>query len=274
MRSRWSSLSLCALTLAQCSAAVDYIREVKPLLAEHCYKCHGASQQKSELRLDTAAFALKGGENGPAFKHGDSAKSLIIQTAKGAHDTIAQMPYKKPALTSAQIDLLARWIDEGAKAPADEKPETAKHWAFVPPQRPVLPRFTNHESRITNPIDAFILARLEKEKISPAPEADRSTLIRRVSLDLIGLPPAPEEVAAFLRDTRPDAYERVVERLLASPHYGERWGRWWLDARPLRGLERLQHRCAAADLEIPRLGRGGAESRHAFRPVRHRATRR
>jgi hypothetical protein len=217
------------MALAQCSAAVDYLREVKPLLAEHCYKCHGASQQKSELRLDTAALALKGGENGPAFRPGDSAKSLMIQTVKGAHESIAQMPYKKPALTSGQIDLLARWIDEGAKTPADEKPESAKHWAFVPPQRPILPRFTLHASRFTNPIDAFILARLEKEKISPAPEADRSTLIRRVSLDLIGLPPTPEDVAEFLSDTRPDAFERVVERLLASPHYGERWGRWWLD---------------------------------------------
>ena len=230
VKSRWSSLIAGAVTLAQCSAAVDYLREVKPLLTEHCYKCHGASQQKSELRLDTAALALKGGENGSAFKPGDSAKSLMIQTVKGAHASIVQMPYKKPALTSAQIDLLARWIDEGAKAPADEKSETAKHWAFVPPVRPQIPALVNRQSKILNPIDAFILARLEKEKLSPAPEADRATLIRRVSLDLIGLPPTSEDVAAFLSDTRPDAFERVVERLLASPHYGERWGRWWLDA--------------------------------------------
>ena len=229
VNSRWSSLVVGAVALIQCAAAVDYVREVKPLLTEHCYKCHGAQQQKSELRLDTATFALKGGENGPAFKPGKSAESLLIQTAKGAHDSIAQMPYKKPPLNESQIVLLAKWIDEGAKAPADEQPETAKHWSFVPPQRPSVPSVRKHAARITNPIDAFIIARLEKENLSPADEADRVTLIRRVSLDLTGLPPTPEEVDVFLSDTRPDAYERVVERLLASPHYGERWGRWWLD---------------------------------------------
>jgi len=225
-----ASLIACACALLPCRAAVDYVREVKPLLAEHCYKCHGAQQQKSELRLDTAALALKGGDGGPAMKPGKSAESLMVQTVKGTHDSIAQMPYKKPALTSAQIDLLARWIDEGAKAPAEEEPESTKHWAFILPVRPAVPALVNRKSQIANPIDAFILARLEKEKLTPSPEADRYTLIRRVSLDLIGLPPTPEEVDAFLSDTSPDAYERLVERLLASPHYGERWGRWWLDA--------------------------------------------
>ena len=113
---------LSAVALAPCSAAVDYVREVKPLLAEHCYKCHGASQQKSGLRLDTAAFALKGGENGPALKSGKSAESLVIQTTRDTHDSIARMPYKKPPLSDSQIGLLAKWIDEGASAPADEKP--------------------------------------------------------------------------------------------------------------------------------------------------------
>ncbi len=221
------ALALTALT--QCSAAVDYSREVKPLLADHCYKCHGASQQKSELRLDTTAFALKGGDNGPAFKPGKSAESLMIQTTRGVHDSIARMPYKKPPLSDAQIATLAKWIDEGAKAPADERPETTKHWAFVPPQRPPVPFVANQKTPIRNPIDAFVLARLEKEKISPAPEAARGTLIRRLNLDLIGLPPTPEEVNAFVNDLRPDAYERVIDRLLGSAHYGERWGRWWLD---------------------------------------------
>ena len=210
--------------------AVDYVREVKPLLAEQCYKCHGAAQQKSELRLDTAAFALKGGENGPALKPGLSAQSLMIQTARGTHDTIARMPYKKPPLGDAQIALLTQWIDEGAKAPADEQPETAKHWAFVPSQQPQPPKILNPKSQILNPIDAFILARLEKEKLWPAPEADRATLIRRLSLDLTGLPPAPQEVETFVSDKSAGAYEKIVDRLLASPHYGERWGRWWLDA--------------------------------------------
>jgi len=233
VKSRCFSLAVGALALAQCSAAADYLREVKPLLAEQCYKCHGAQQQKSELRLDTAAFALKGGESGPALKPGKSAESLMIQTTKGTHDSIAQMPYKKPPLSEAQIALLAKWIDEGAKAPADEQPETAKHWAFIPPQRPTVPSPKSNVQSAKpvglHPIDAFIIARLEKENLSPAAEADRVTLLRRVSLDLTGLPPTPEEVDAFLSDARPDAYERIVERLLASPHYGERWGRWWLD---------------------------------------------
>jgi hypothetical protein len=212
------------------SGAVDYTREVKPVLAEHCYKCHGAQQQKSGLRLDTAAFALKGGDSGAAFKSGNSKESLLIATARGEHDSIARMPYKKSPLTEAQIALLAKWIDEGAKAPADEKPESGKHWAFIPPSRPPAPALANAKSKIVNPVDAFIRARLEQEKISPAPEATRATLIRRITLDLTGLLPAAEEVDAFVKDTRPDAYERVVERLLASPHHGERWGRWWLDA--------------------------------------------
>jgi hypothetical protein len=229
VKSRCFSLVISVLAVTQCPAAVDYVRDVKPLLAEHCYKCHGAQQQKSELRLDTAALALKGGGNGPALKSGKSAESLIIQTARGVHDDIERMPYKKPPLTDAQIDLLARWIDEGAKAPADEQPETGKHWAFIPPQRPAVPSPAKQASRIINPIDAFIIARLEKEHISLAEEADRTTLIRRVALDLTGLPPTPQEVDAFLSDSRADALERVVEQLLASPHYGERWGRWWLD---------------------------------------------
>ncbi len=224
-----------ALALAPCSAAVNYLREVKPLLTEHCYKCHGAAQQKGDLRLDTAASARKGGENGAGFKPGQSGASLLMQAVKGTHDTISQMPYKKPPLSGAQMALLGQWIDEGAKAPVDEQPETAKHWAFIPPVRPVVPgspaaKVQSPRSASRHPIDAFILARLEKEKITPAPEADRATLLRRLNLDLIGLPPTPQEVDAFVNDKAADAYERAVDRLLASPHYGERWGRWWLDA--------------------------------------------
>ncbi len=216
------------LAPAQIRAAIDYVREVKPMLAEHCYKCHGASQQKGELRVDTAAFTLKGGENGAGFKPGKSAESLLILAVKGAHDSISRMPYKKPPLTEAQVALLAQWIDEGAKAPLDEAPESARHWSFIPPVRPNVPALAKLKPR--NPIDSFIWSRLEKDRIAPAPEAGRTTLIRRASLDLTGLPPMPEEVEAFVADTRADAYERMVDRLLASPHYGERWGRWWLDA--------------------------------------------
>ncbi|HMJ91167.1 MAG TPA: c-type cytochrome domain-containing protein, partial [Candidatus Acidoferrum sp.] len=137
---RLSSVTFVCVAVAWPAAgAVDYGRDVKPVLAEHCYKCHGAQQQKSDLRLDVAAFALKGGENGPAIKPGNSARSLLMETIKGTHDSIAQMPYKKPPLAEAQIATMARWIDEGAKAPADEKPESGRHWALIPPQRPVVP---------------------------------------------------------------------------------------------------------------------------------------
>ncbi|MBI2924505.1 MAG: PSD1 domain-containing protein [Verrucomicrobia bacterium] len=211
------------------AASVDYAREVKPVLAEHCYECHGGSQHKSGLRLDTAALARKGGEHGPLFEPGKGAESLLIHVLTGAHVEIPRMPYKKPRLADAQVTLLSRWIDEGAIAPADEQPATAKHWAFLAPHRPPLPT-VKRASWVRNPVDRFILARLEREGIAPSPEAHRVTLIRRLSLDLIGLPPTPTEVDAFANDARSDAYERLVERLLASPHYGERWGRWWLDA--------------------------------------------
>jgi mono/diheme cytochrome c family protein len=222
------SLVSAILRIAVAQAApVDYLRDVKALLAERCYQCHGASQQKSGLRLDTVALALKGGEHGPSFKSGNSAESLLIQVVKGTHPDIARMPYKKPALAPVQIDALVAWIDQGPKVDANERPESAKHWAFIAPVRPAVPVVRTQGSG--NPIDAFIIARLEKEHIQPSPEADQITLIRRLSLDLRGLPPAPDEVDQFLNDPNPDAYERLVEKFLASPQYGEQWGRHWLD---------------------------------------------
>ena len=178
--------------------------------------------------MDTAAFVVKGGENGPGIKPGKASESLLIQALKGTHDDISQMPYKKPPLKPEQIALIEKWVDEGAKAPADEAPESGKHWAFIPPA-PVVPPQVNNSNWVHNAIDHFILARLEKEKISPAPPADRITLLRRVTLDLTGLLPTPAEVTAFLNDPRPTAYRQVVERLLSSERYGERWGRFWLD---------------------------------------------
>src|SRR4051794_32532959 len=211
-----------------CAAPVDYVREIKPILAENCYKCHGASQQKGGLRMDTAASAKKGGDAGAMFQPGNAKESLLLKVITGKHEDIARMPYKKPPLSEVQIALLQRWVDEGANAPADEKPESQKHWSFIPPTRNAPPD-THSEQWVRNAIDNFILARLEKEKVKPSPEADRITLIRRLSLDLLGLPPSVEEVDRFVRDTRSNAYESLVERLLESPHYGERWGRWWLD---------------------------------------------
>jgi hypothetical protein len=211
---------------------VDYVRQIKPILAQNCYACHGAHKQRSGLRLDTAAAIRTGGASGPAIVPGDNRASKLIKAVTGTDDT-KLMPPREPRLTAVQIHLLKAWIDQGAPAPAAELPQEpardkAAHWAFQQPMRPLVPAVRN-AAWPRNPIDCFILARLEKEGIQPAEEADRVTLIRRLSLDLLGLPPGLPEIDAFRTDPRPDAYERLVERLLQSPHYGERWGRHWLD---------------------------------------------
>ncbi|HEV3444283.1 MAG TPA: DUF1549 domain-containing protein, partial [Gemmataceae bacterium] len=225
---------VCCLVLARIAHAdptVDYLRDIKPLLAKHCYECHGAGKQRSGLRLDTAAGILRGGDSGPGLIPGKSADSKLIKAVTGAEGT-KQMPPKEPRLDARQIGLLRAWIDQGARAPLQEVAESAsagaKHWSFRAPVWPPLPVARN-QAWVRTAIDRFILARLEKEAIHPSPEADRVTLIRRVSLDLTGLPPAPEEIDRFVADNRPDAYDRLIDRLLASPHYGERWGRHWLD---------------------------------------------
>ena len=220
------------LTASLHAAPVDYVKDVKPVLAQHCYRCHGASQQKSGMRADTAAFLRTGGDSGPSLVAGKADDSLLLKTILGTHDDISRMPYKKPALADAQIALIRTWIDEGAVAPANEEPEKNLHWAFVAPVRTDPPATTAAPAGWSrNPIDAFILARLDNETtpVAPSPAADPVTLLRRVSLDLIGLPPTPAEVDAFLADRSPEAYDRVVARLLASPHHGERWARPWLD---------------------------------------------
>jgi mono/diheme cytochrome c family protein len=227
------ALVLAALALLATPAAadppVDYLRDVKPLLKQHCVSCHGPKMQKAKLRLDTAALALQGGSSGPALVPGKAAESLLIDAVKGINGA-TRMPQKGLALTDKQIALLAAWIDQGAKAPKEiaDDGTGANHWAFKAPVRPPLPA-VKQAAWVKNPIDRFILARLEAENIAPSAEAARVTLLRRLYLDVIGLPPTVEEVDAFLADTVPGAYERVVDRLLASSHYGERWGRHWLD---------------------------------------------
>jgi mono/diheme cytochrome c family protein len=209
-------------------AQVDYARRVKPILAAHCVRCHGATKPRAGLRLDTARELAAGGENGPVVLPGHGSESPVVLALRGVGEG-ERMPLDRPPLPEADIEAIRRWIDEGAKAPADEVPSVAPaHWAFVPPVRHVLPP-TRDRAWARNPIDRFILAGLEAGGIAPSPEADRATRIRRISLDLLGLPPDPSDVEAFLRDDRPDAHERMVDRLLASPHYGERWGRLWLD---------------------------------------------
>ena len=209
-------------------APVDYLRDVKPILTQHCVRCHGETKEEAGLRIDTAEAMKLGGESGSVTKLRHGRESLLIEVVTGTHEDIPRMPYKKPALSTAQIDILRSWVAQGAKAPEIEEPGRFIHWAFVPPSHPEPPR-VKQGRWVRNPIDRFILARLENEKIKPSPEADRITLLRRVSLDLTGIPPTPAEVDAFVRDSAKDAYERVVDRLLASPRYGERWARTWLD---------------------------------------------
>jgi hypothetical protein len=206
---------------------VDYVRAIRPILARHCISCHGAEKPRGGLRLNTALAARKGGKDGPAIVPGKAEESPLLEAVLGEGSGV-RMPLNRPPLAAADIALLRDWIDQGAKAPADETPITVAHWSFVPPERPQLPDV--RQSRWPrNPIDRFILQRLEDEGLKPSPEADRQALLRRVWLDLAGLPPSPEERVRFLADSRPDAYERAVDRLLALPHFGERWGRLWLD---------------------------------------------
>jgi Protein of unknown function (DUF1549)/Protein of unknown function (DUF1553)/Planctomycete cytochrome C len=230
MRTRVTGM-LCLAFLASGSSAirgdekVDFTRDIRPILSEACFQCHGpdAENRQGELRLDVkeGAFAAhpSGGIPFVPLQPGESEAYLRMTS----DDPALRMPPQKSGkkLTKGQIDLVRRWIEQGARWSA--------HWAFEAPLRPALPPVKN-KARIRNPIDNFVLARLERKGMSLSPEADRSTLIRRLSLDLVGLPPTIDEVTAFVSDASPRAYENLVDRLLASPHYGERWGRLWLDA--------------------------------------------
>jgi mono/diheme cytochrome c family protein len=216
------------------TGTVDFLRDIQPILAARCVSCHGAARQRGGLRLDSAADTLKGGDTGVILKPGDAKTSRLLFLIAGLDKEIKQMPpAPKKVLSAEEIGKLRAWIEQGARWPKDvviTSTENTKptHWAYQPIQRPTPPTVATAWKR-SNPIDAFVQARLEKEKLTPSPEADRVTLIRRLSLDLLGLPPTPQEVDAFLADTRPDAYQHLVDRILASPHYGERWGRHWLD---------------------------------------------
>jgi hypothetical protein len=210
---------------------VDYVQSVKPILASHCYTCHGALKQKNDLRVDTALALRQGGAGGPAIAPGESARSLLVERLTSGRPSRRMPPASEgEALPERDIRLIRAWIDQGAVAPADEKPEAdpRQHWAFRLPVRPSLPPVRD-PAWVRNPIDAFIAAGQEAHGLTPQPAADRRILLRRVHLDLTGLPPTRGELAAFLADESPDAYEKVVDRLLNSPQYGERWGRHWMD---------------------------------------------
>jgi len=210
--------------------AVDFAKDIQPILAAQCYACHGPEKQKADLRWDSKASVFKTGDHGPIVVPGNSAESRVIKLVAGL-DPQTIMPPRGERLTSAQIGLFRAWIDQGATWVDIAVASTVNkrdHWAFKAPMRPPLPA-VKQTKWLRNPIDSFVLARLEREQLHPAPEADRTTLIRRLSLDLTGLPPTLKEIDQFLADQAPGAYERLVERLLASPHYGECWGRHWLD---------------------------------------------
>ena len=229
----WLAIPVLVIVLVDGAVAVeiDFVRDIKPLFAAHCIKCHGPAKQENGLRLDAGQAVARGGDSGAALVAGKPDKSLLIKAVTGASDDVSKMPPEgQPPLSEAQISLLKRWIAAGASIPADDviKPSGREHWAFQRPARKPLPAVRN-SAWPAGAIDVWILARLEHEGLSPSAEAQRPTLIRRAALDLIGLPPSIEEVDAFVADRSPDAYERLVDRLLASPHYGERWGRHWLD---------------------------------------------
>src|SRR5437867_2091690 len=217
--------------------SVEFLRDVEPIFHKNCYACHGPSQQMNGLRFDQKKAAGTGAFSGPACVPGNSAETKLIQKVASSKDGF-KMPPAGPALSPREIGILRAWIDQGAEwAPPPATPATAQktssgekrsHWAFQPIRRPAVP-LVRERSWARNPIDAFILAKLESEEVSPSAEADKVTLIRRLSLDLTGLPPTPQEVNDFLAESRPNAYEQLIDRLLQSPHYGEKWARQWLD---------------------------------------------
>src|ERR1051326_8128150 len=206
---------------------VDFTRDVKPILEASCFGCHSGAAPKSQLRLDSRAGAIRGGLGGPVIVAGNSEASRLVHRVEGRGNE-KRMPLGGAPLRAEQIATLRKWIDGGAVWPvtAENIAAARKHWSYIKPVRPPVPPVNG---TVRNPIDNFVLARLEKEKLTFSPEASKETLIRRLSLDLTGLPPTLEEIDAFLADNRADAYERLVDRLLASPHYGERWARPWLD---------------------------------------------
>ncbi len=224
------TLSLTAYVIAQAPSKPEFARAILPILSNSCQRCHGAEVQMGELRMDSREALLRGGTSGPAIVPSNGQGSLLVRRVLGLDDK-PRMPLQGSPLTPEQTKAVQLWIDSGAPWPEGVSPEVtqlARHWAYVKPVRSEAPQVRNRQW-VRNPIDAFVLAKLEKEGLSPSPEAPRETLIRRASLDLIGLPPDLKEVESFLANPSPDAYEKLVDRLLASPHFGERWARPWLD---------------------------------------------
>ncbi|MCG8583272.1 MAG: DUF1549 domain-containing protein, partial [Pirellulales bacterium] len=222
-----------ATTLLTYSASVanekvDFEKQIQPLFAKHCVECHGADTQDGGIRWDRRSSVLRGGDSGvPPIVVGKPDTSDLIKRLV-TDDEDERMPADADPLPAHEIELIRKWISQGADWPEDPTAKEERHWAYVAPAKSELPSVKQSDWP-TGAIDRFVLARLESEGLRPSPATDRARLIRRVSLDLTGLPPTVEEVDAFLADKSPDAYEKVVDRLLASPRYGEHWARPWLD---------------------------------------------
>lgn len=245
------AIALSALFVATATAADPtdeqarfFENKVRPILAEHCLKCHGPEKSKSNLRLDSLAGAIAGGDSGPAVVPGNPAESLLVTAVTHEDDVLKMPPSKK--LPKSVVEDLTRWVASGARWPGSAEPtanapaatrhpgmaitqKDRDHWAFRPLKPPAVPINEMDKDRVENPIDAFLLAGLKAKGLTPNPPAEPHELIRRAYFDLTGLPPSPEEVAAFVADRDPAAFERLVDRLLDSPHYGEKWARYWLD---------------------------------------------
>jgi hypothetical protein len=238
---RWL-LALCAVCSACPVFAADpatkptadqiefFETKVRPVLADHCYSCHGPKKQSAGIRFDTVAGIRSGADNGPVIVPGEPAKSRLIKSVKREGDY--PMPPKKP-LPAGTAAVLVEWVRAGAALPdaAAKNPasDPKAHWAFRPVKEPAVPKLANPNARTGNEIDAFVGAKLNDRGLALAPPAERRALVRRAYFDLLGVPPTFEEVEAFAKDPAPDAWEKLIEKLLASPRYGERWGRYWLD---------------------------------------------
>jgi len=211
--------------------AIDFVRDVQPIFRDHCLGCHGPEKQKSGYRLDVKQLAIAGGEfSEAAIVAGKPDDSPLLRYVTG--DDSIVMPPEGPRLSDKQIGILRAWIEQGANWPDEasaKRDDNKQHWAFQPLVKAPQPAVQHERFAVRNAVDAFVLQKLLENKLQPSPEADRRTLVRRLYLDVLGLPPSPEEVQGFVDDTDPQAYEKLVERLLASPHFGERAARFWLD---------------------------------------------
>src|SRR5256714_13950921 len=233
----WFLCSLCFLlfSVPVCPAAAPmFEKDIRPILKAHCFECHGEGDKlKGGLDLRLRHLMLKGGDDGPVIVPGKPNRSLLLKLIASG-----EMPKRDKKLTPEQVSLIKQWIVTGAKTARQEPAEPGKgngiteeeraFWSFQPIHRPPVPK-TKLKDRVRTPVDAFLVAALAKKSLSFSPDAEKITLLRRACFDLLGLPPTPAEVEAFLADKAPEAYEKLIDRLLDSPHYGERWGRHWLD---------------------------------------------